>query len=86
MAEIAGGHAVTKFHRRRANQQIGEGKAYTFGLVLSVCLPGAESDRHSDGINGQCNEKFLDKLLPLCFSLWRVRPGGAVGEFDQGYN
>lgn len=47
--------------------------------------PVLESDGHCDRKDGQRDEEFVDKLLPLCFSLGRVRSSGAVGEFDESY-
>lgn len=71
---------------RHSDQQIGERKADAFRLVLAVDLAGAKSDWHSDRMDGQSYEEFLNKLVPFRFSLWRVRAGGSVGQFDQSHD
>ena len=38
MAEIAGGNAIAEFQGRYPDQQIGEWKAHSFGLILTVDL------------------------------------------------
>ena len=86
MAEIAGGHAIAKFQGRHSDQPIGERKADAFRLVLAVDLAGTKSDWHSDRMDGQSYEEFLNKLVPFGFSLWRVRAGGSVGQLDQSHD
>jgi hypothetical protein len=37
-------------------------------------------------MDGQSYEEFLNKLVPFRFSLWRLRAGGSVGQFDQSHD
>jgi hypothetical protein len=83
VAEIAGGNAVAEFQGRDADQKIGEWKAHAFGLILTVDLPNAKSDRHRDRMNGQGRKQFMDELVPLFLSLRCVGTGRTVGQFDQ---
>jgi hypothetical protein len=83
VAEIAGGHAITEFQGRDADQKIGEWKAHAFGLILTVDLPDAKRDHHRDRMNGQGRKQLMDELLPLFLSLRCVGTGRTVGQFDQ---
>jgi hypothetical protein len=65
VAEIAGGDAIAEFQCRDADQKIGEWKAHTFGLILTVDLPAAKSDHHRDRMNGQGRKQFMNEMLPL---------------------
>jgi hypothetical protein len=38
------------------------------------------------GWTGKATEEFLNKLVPFRFSLWRVRAGGSVSQFDQSHD
>ena len=59
VAEIAGGNAVAEFQCRDADQKIGEWKAHSLGLILTVDLPDAKSDHHRDRMNGQGRKQFI---------------------------
>ena len=74
---------VAEFQGRDADQKIGEWKAHTFGLILTVDLPDAKSDHHRDRMNGQGRKQFMDELPPLFLSLRCVGTGRTVGQFDQ---
>ena len=41
-------------------------------MVLAVNLPGAQCNRHGDGMDGKGREQLLDKLEPLCSTLFGV--------------
>ena len=86
MAEVRSSDTVAEFQGGHPDQEIGERKADPLGLVLAVDLPGPKRDWHSDGMDGQRCEQFLDELLPLSSSRWRLSAGRTVGQFDQSDN
>jgi hypothetical protein len=52
MPKIVGNYSITEFHGGYANQQVGERKVHTFGLILSMNLPSAKGNRNRDLLNG----------------------------------
>ena len=86
VAQIARCHTVAEFQGCDPDQHIGKREAHAFGLVLAVDLADAKGNRHSDRINGQGREQFLNKLLTFLFSLRCVDASRAVRQFEESNN
>lgn len=84
VAEIGRAYVVAEFEGGHADEQIGKSNSHSSRLILAIDFSRAEGQGHGDRMNGHCRLQLFDELLPLCFSLGRIRPGRSVGQFDQG--
>jgi hypothetical protein len=79
VSKIAGSNTVIQVQGSYSNQKIGEWKANSFGLVLTIDLPGAKRNRYSDRKERQRREQFLNEFLSPRSSLPRIGTGRTMG-------
>ncbi len=57
--------AVTKFECGHADQEIRKSEFQSLRLIFAIELAGAESDRHSDRVDGHGTDQLFDEFLAL---------------------
>src|SRR5437773_2257469 len=78
--------SIAEMQRRRANQQVLEGDAYTACRLFSLDASCKLRDLHGHGVHHHVAAEFFGKGSPPLAVRIALGPVDAVGQFDDSYN
>ena len=65
VADVRRADALTKFESSHTNEEIRKSKFQSLRLIFAIELAGAESDRHTDRVDGHRSNQLFDEFLAL---------------------
>jgi hypothetical protein len=79
-------HAVTDLEGSHTDQQVSKRRSQTSNLILAIELPCAKGNGNGDWIDGHRSQQFLDKFLPVRFSVRGVSSSRSMRQLNQRHN